>query len=240
VIIWNHIGFFLDDLLYPDWNHQIIHCPLFIVGNPRSGTTLFHRLLSQNEMVFTSMKLWEILFAASVTWRALFHYLYFLDSTYFFSIANKIIRYFDECVFRNSTLHRSGMFYYEEDEWVIIHIFCSQLILLFYPSGMKIPTSLSILSSLPDFESLPSKQRIMIFSFYKDCVKRHLYGHELLSLHSHHQRPLIYVSKNPTFTVRLKSLRNTFQNLRIVCMIRNPKQSVPSTISYISKVKPKY
>jgi hypothetical protein len=71
-------------------------------------------------------------------------------------------------------------------------------------------------------------------------VKRHLYGHELLSLHSHHQRPLIYVSKNPTFTVRLKSLRNTFQNLRIVCMIRNPKQSVPSTISYISKVKPKY
>jgi hypothetical protein len=32
IIIWNHIGFFLDDIFYCDWSDQSIDEPIFIVG----------------------------------------------------------------------------------------------------------------------------------------------------------------------------------------------------------------
>jgi hypothetical protein len=46
VVIWNHIGFWLDDYLYPAWKDTKVENPVFIVGNARSGTTWLHRLLS--------------------------------------------------------------------------------------------------------------------------------------------------------------------------------------------------
>lgn len=49
-------------------------------------------------------------------------------------------------------------------------------------------------------------------------------------------RPIIFVSKNPAFTLRLSTLYLTFPDCRVVCMLRDPVQSVPSMVSYISKV----
>jgi hypothetical protein len=60
LMIWNHLGFFLDDLLFPDWRAQVIDSPLFIVGNARSGTTWLHRLISLDDKTFTTMQTWEI------------------------------------------------------------------------------------------------------------------------------------------------------------------------------------
>ena len=72
VIIWNHVGFWLDDLLYPRWRQEPVVSPVFIVGNARSGTTWIHRILCSDSDHFTAPETWEIVFAASVTWRRLF------------------------------------------------------------------------------------------------------------------------------------------------------------------------
>jgi hypothetical protein len=53
LMVWNHLGFFLDDILFPDWKHQIVEKPLFLVGNARSGTTWLHRLVAMDEETFT-------------------------------------------------------------------------------------------------------------------------------------------------------------------------------------------
>jgi hypothetical protein len=45
----------------------------------------------------------------------------------------------------------------------------------------------------------------------------------------------IFVSKNPTFTLRIPSIYTAFPDARVVCLLRDPVESVPSMISYISK-----
>ena len=82
LMIWNHLGFWLDDLFFVDWRNQAIIAPLFIVGNARSGTTWVHKLITHDESKFTTFKTWEIMFAVSITWRRLFHTLYTLDQRY--------------------------------------------------------------------------------------------------------------------------------------------------------------
>ena len=43
--ILNRIFFLFDDLLFPGYRSQEVKQPVFIIGNPRSGTTFLHRLL---------------------------------------------------------------------------------------------------------------------------------------------------------------------------------------------------
>ena len=53
----------LDHLVYPRYRKQAIDRPIFIIGNPRSGTTFLHRLLlGAGDMA--AFELWEMLFPA--------------------------------------------------------------------------------------------------------------------------------------------------------------------------------
>ena len=53
----------LDHLFYPRHRKQAIDRPIFIIGNPRSGTTFLHRLLlGAGDMA--AFELWEMLFPA--------------------------------------------------------------------------------------------------------------------------------------------------------------------------------
>mgnify|MGYP001813969927 CR=1 FL=1 len=63
VFLIHRIALRLDDWMYPSLRHVRITKPLFIVGLPRSGTTLLHRLIAGDRSVFTTMPLWELLLA---------------------------------------------------------------------------------------------------------------------------------------------------------------------------------
>ena len=237
LILWNHTGFILDDILFRKWREtKIHHSPLFIVGNARSGTTLFHRLLSLQTDKFTSMKLWEILFAVSITWRIVISYIYILDQSLFYGSLYNLIILFDKKVFSCISMHKFSLFESEEDEWLMVHTFQSQLILLFFPLGLQINPIFSIIPRLPAFETmLTYKERNSIFSYYKECIQRHLYAIQLLKPSTTTtSSSFIYLSKNPTFTTRLHSIIQIFPNCHIACMIRDPIESVPSMISYIA------
>ncbi len=60
----------LDHLVYPGHRKQPINRPIFIVGNPRSGTTFLHRLLL-GAGGMASFELWEMLFFPAITARKL-------------------------------------------------------------------------------------------------------------------------------------------------------------------------
>jgi hypothetical protein len=85
----------------------------------------------------------------------------------------------------------------------------------------------------------------------RDCIKRHCHAREVPG------KRLVFVSKNPTFTMRIATLYgyttflffvsslilcvldssiDVFPTGKVICMIRDPVQSVPSMVSYISHI----
>jgi hypothetical protein len=65
------------------------------------------------------------------------------------------------------------------------------------------------------------KRRVMIF--YKRCLQRHLYAHGSSAR---------YLSKNPSFTPKVEALYEHFPDARIIYMVRNPLEMIPSYMSF--------
>ena len=61
--LWNQLTGGLDYVLYPRFKTLAIERPVFVLGNPRSGTTLMHRFLASAEPL-CAFALWEMLFPA--------------------------------------------------------------------------------------------------------------------------------------------------------------------------------
>ena len=62
VATFHAICFSLDGIFFPGlWNVKVV-APVFMVGHARSGTTLTHRLMSQDEGRFSSFLLYECYF----------------------------------------------------------------------------------------------------------------------------------------------------------------------------------
>lgn len=248
VMIWNHVGFLLDDLLFGNWKTFEVRAPLFLVGNARSGTTWLHRLITHNSRNFTTMKTWEIVFAASVTWRWLFGMLHYMDRRFLGSILHTALMRMEALLIdkQGFQVHPTGLIEAEEDEWLMVHVGYSQLILFFFPLGGELVHDIIMFDcateGTPDTKQvnhLASHIRREIFAYYKQCVQRHVY------YHSHYDESsrlrtvsaqLTFVSKNPAFTLRIPTIYATFPDARVVSVLRDPIQSVPSMISYISKV----
>ena len=118
----------------------------------------------------------------------------------------------------------------------MIHISFAQLMCFFFPCAGVVLDKL-IMFDLPpndDANKLSVAHRELMFSFYKECVQRHIYArYELDGIPS---RNVVFVSKNPAFTLRIESLYKKFPDARVVCLLRDPKESVPSMVSYIAKV----
>ncbi|MBA4367501.1 MAG: hypothetical protein C0403_07665, partial [Desulfobacterium sp.] len=70
---------FLDEIFFPGYRRVAVLNPVFVVGFPRSGTTYLHRLLNSDYEQFTSLKLWEILFAPSILQKKFFRILGKID-----------------------------------------------------------------------------------------------------------------------------------------------------------------
>ncbi|WP_166805004.1 sulfotransferase [Nitrosococcus wardiae] len=62
------LGFLFDEIFFRGYRKVSVFQPLLVLGPPRSGTTLLHRVLAQDSQ-FTTFATWECLFAPSVTQR---------------------------------------------------------------------------------------------------------------------------------------------------------------------------
>ncbi|MEO6027282.1 MAG: sulfotransferase, partial [Candidatus Binatia bacterium] len=62
VASFHAICFFLDALLFPGLRKVEVRTPVFIVGHARSGTTLLHRLMSEDEERFSVFLYYELFF----------------------------------------------------------------------------------------------------------------------------------------------------------------------------------
>ena len=71
VQVFNSICLLLDNVFFPEWRKVKLNQPVFIVGNPRSGTTFIHRMMAKDDEQFFCFKTWEIIFPSIIQKKVL-------------------------------------------------------------------------------------------------------------------------------------------------------------------------
>ena len=207
---WTALG--LDELLFHRYRRTQVRQPLFIIGNPRSGTTLLHRLIALDEDQFTGFTLGEILFPAIIQQRLL-HAVGRADRRLGGPLAAVLERVQKALFGRLDHIHRTRFDKPEEDELLLLHKFATPILFMAFP-GAK------VLGPLWDYDDLPARFRTRLDRFYAAQVKRLLYRKG---------RGRRFLSKNTAFAAKIRSLNAMFPDARFLYILRNPEVSIAST-----------
>jgi hypothetical protein len=209
---FNAVCFALDPVLFPSLRRVRVSTPVFIVGHARSGTTLLHRLMSEDGR-FSAFMLYELFFPSLLQKRAI-RALARLDRRLLRGAVEKRVRAWEARRFgKTQDVHAMGLTQYEEDDGVFTWS-CA--------SGAWI-VRLPWLGELDFYhvDERPERERRRLMRFYAECVRRQL----------HLNGPgKIHLSKNPIFAGRVESLIEAFPDARFVVPFRNPYETIPSLL----------
>jgi hypothetical protein len=219
--VW--FGLLLDHLFFRGYQRETVACPVFIIGNPRSGTTFLHRLISKDDERFTTMRMWEVLFAPSIVQRNFFYALSAAIRRFSTPLGERLAG-LERCWYRAHGMHEISFTQPEEDDYLMLHIWSA------------LSTGLSaglIRQALPytyfDSDiSQPERKRVM--AFYKACIQRHLHARRL----RRRADPGTYLAKNPAACPKVRSILEAFPDARFIYIVRDPCEMVPSYISMMT------
>lgn len=214
------LGFLLDNVFFRGYRRIEVKEPIFIVGIPRSGTTRLHRLLMRDDRFITFAN-WEVWLAPSITERKVLGAFGRVDRL-LGGLGKRLLLRIDARVFEDfNRIHKTGLFEAEEDFALCMPLFASILLLVIFPFP-------DLLMSHARFDTdVPEKERRHILRHYRRCLQRHLY------VHGPGKRIL---SKNPTFSTMIESLRETFPDAHVACCVRRPDEAAVSLMSLLSFV----
>lgn len=215
IIVW--VSFLLDDLLFPGHKNQPTEKPLFILGNFRSGSTYLQRLIAKDKDQFASARTWDIFLSPSVTLTKLFSFLLSIDKI-FGSPIKKMFTKLDARTLGRVDIHKISFFDPEEDENFLLHKWSS------FFAGVMFPFIEDYLPYIYFDNRLTLEEKTSIMVFYQRIVQRFLFT-----------RPehLHLLSKNPSFSPKIASIFQHFPNAKIIYLVRNPLEMIPSTISWL-------
>ncbi|TFG93834.1 MAG: sulfotransferase [Myxococcales bacterium] len=218
VASFHAVCFFLDWVLFPGLRRQELRSPVFIVGHARSGTTLLHRLMSEDRERFSAFLLWELYFP-SLLQKKLLRWLGKLDADLLGGFFGRRMEDWDRRKFAaTQDIHAMSLFKAEEDDFILTYSCASGwwIVLLPYMGHL-------------DFyyvDEWPERRRRRLMAFYRECVRRELYLNGGDRLH---------LSKNPTYCGRVESLIEAFPDARIVVTMRNPHETIPSLLKLMKR-----
>jgi len=206
----------LDHVLFPGFRRQELRSPVFILANPRSGTTFLHRLMSLDDQ-FTHINLWHSMFP-SVTLYRIFGV--------FGALHRRIGRPFEKWItganragFRGwEEIHRTHLGEAEEDEQLFVFAMLSPILALLFPYLDQLPYA-----KFPD--RLPERSRRRLMAYWVSSMKRHVYATG---------RNRILLAKNTLMTGRLRSALEAIPDMRVVHLVRHPYRATPSLVSMFS------
>jgi omega-hydroxy-beta-dihydromenaquinone-9 sulfotransferase len=207
----------LDEILFPNYRKIKIKEPVFIISNPRSGTTLLHRLFCLDEERYVYTVLYHTIFP-SITLFRIVDFFAWIDGM----IGRPMRRtfdYLDGVLFKGwENIHPMGFNQSEEDEGTYIFTLITGGIFLLCPYIDEVSYV-----RFPDLMS--EKDRQALKEFYKSSLQRFMYA-----LGS----DKVFLSKNVMSTGRLNTLMEAFPDAKVVYIVRSPYESVPSFISMFS------
>lgn len=204
----------LDELLFPNYKNISLKQPVFIISNPRSGTTFLHRLLCLDEEKYVYNLMYHTTFA-SITIHRIVQFFSTIDNK-IGKPFNKLIEWINSVMFKGwDEIHATGFNKSEEDEG------------LHFISGISPSIGLitPFLSEFKDIylpDKLSQKETESIKKYYKAIIQRWMYA-----LGS----DKIFLSKTVMSSGRLNMLHELFPDVKIIFLIRNPYQAIPSFTS---------
>ena len=203
-LLFTHFTLWLDKIFFPQYQQVEIKSPVFIIGNPRSGTSFLRNLLTQTDD-FVSFKTWEIFFP-SLTARVLVK-----------PIINFLIKRNLTQIMPESSGHGLYLDRVEHDEFLFVHKLDTQFLLLLSPLGFgdrEYP-------ELRLYDRQPDSRRYQSVNFFKECLKRQAYYCQKQQIIAH-----IHFS-----TCRIKTLLETFPDAKFIYLIRSPLETIPSHLT---------
>jgi omega-hydroxy-beta-dihydromenaquinone-9 sulfotransferase len=206
-MIWSMVTTFfllIDHILYPKFRRIKIQNPVFIIGHPRSGTTLIHHLFTQTDEM-AAFKAWHILFP-SITQRKLLR-----------PLIRHLVRKNKTEIIPESAGHRIAIDKVEEEEMLFIHNRDTQFVIVETILGFADEDYREI--RFHDFQ--PRSRRIRSAKFLKSCFQRHIYytGKTQIFAQTHFS------------THRIRTLMEVFPDARFIYMHRSPHETLPSYFS---------
>lgn len=201
---FTHFTLWLDQFFFPQYPQTALEEPIFIIGNPRSGTSFLHRQLTQTQD-FAAFETWQLIFPA-LTARVLFQ---------------PLIRYLIKT--GRSTLlpahlgHELSLSKVEHDEFLFFYNLDTQFVTVLTPlayDDQEYP-------ELRFHDQQHADRRLSSVQFLKGCLQRQLYitGRQRVIAHLH-------------FSVnRVKSLLDVFPDAKFIYMVRSPHETIPSHLS---------
>jgi hypothetical protein len=212
------LGFAWDDLFYKEYQQQKLAQPVFIIGNPRSGTTFLHRLLARDEGNFSYIRMWEVIFAPSIAQRKLFWSFKKLDDALGSRLQGWLLNQ-EKKTWLSNPIHRMGLLEPEEDESILFSMWETIFTSVLFPHP-------DLVRKYAYFDKqMPLLERRKIMQFYRSCLRRHLFARN---------SDKKFLSKNPTFSPKVASLYEFFPDAKIIYLVRNPLDTIPSIISWMS------
>jgi len=208
------IGRALDHILYPEFRRQKIRQPVFIIAPPRSGTTFLQKLLAKNRGIFAPVLMYQTIFP-SITIQKIIQSVALASRQkggLLFDISSWIERH---CFGGWDGMHKMRFAEPEEDDGYFVYTFVTEAIYLLFPF-------VRALWGAGFADDLPPRQRRRLMRYYRSCLQRHLYlnGPEKILL-----------SKATQLSGSIECLKAEFPDARIVNILRNPIESIPSHIS---------
>ena len=213
--LFHSLCFLLDYLFFPRLWRQRVDRPVFIVGHARSGTTLCHRLSAADGDHFSYFLYWELLFP-SLLQKKLIRALGKLDRALGQPCKRRLKKWDDKTFGKFRHIHNMSLWNAEEDQFVMQAAFVTQQWAVDIPLMDKI--------DLYHVDNMSAKKRRRWMHHYRECVKRQL----LLNGGNR-----IHLSKNPLMCGWVAAIIETFPDARIVVMMRNPNDCIPSTLKLL-------
>ena len=214
LIVWT--GFILDEIFFPKFHDIKINQPIFIIGNPRSGTTFLQRLMARDTVNFLSMRTWEIFGSPSIISRRLIRAAISFSRSIGMPVTRRI-RKMEQFWKEDDRIHRFRLRAPEEDEYLFVHNF----------STLKIWSFASMEDEADPYiyydQKISQEDKNRNMSYYESCIQRHYYYHG--------QPNRNYLSKNPNFSPAIDTLLDKFPDAKFIYLIRDPLEAVPSHIS---------
>lgn len=215
LLLVHRLALALDVVLFPAIRRTPVSQPLFIVGLPRSGTTWAHRLTNCHSKTFTTMQLWELLFAPALCEKLCLRALYRVDARlggWGISCVRGIQGWL---LGGQATIHPTGLEQPEEDFLALLPYDGCFLRVLLWPYARKT-------WRLGNFaEKMSPRERNYLVSRYRALVQRHLVFAGRGS----------YLCKNPSFSSWLPDLSREFPDARFIGLHRDPAAVVASQLS---------
>ena len=194
----------LDNLFFPAWRRMTVDRPVFIIGHPRSGTTMLHRSLTSTGD-FSVFLFWQLLFP-SLTSRKLVG-----------PLVNRMIRQGKDVIVPKSVGHLFALGEVDEEDF----LFLFQALTQFYPPLSALAFSEQDFDDIVFCDALPAGLRRESMAWLDGCFRR-----QLLST-----SPKRIVTKMNYSAMRVRTLLEAYPEARIVYLVRSPLDTIPSHLS---------